>query len=392
MIELKNKSDCCGCTACYSICPKNAITLKSDSEGFLYPTIAKKSCVECGLCEKVCPIINKKTIEAKVKRAFLVQNTDEKILRESTSGGAFSAIARYVLKHGGIVFGAAFDDKFRVIHTCAEKEADLSVFRNSKYVQSNPLATYSETKQLLKSGRMVCYSGTPCQIEGLKQFLGKEYDNLITVDVVCRAVPSPGVWNSYMKLVSEHNPVSSVHFRDKAFGYQYSTMEIKSKNGNTNRSGIEQNQWLRLFFSGLIIRPSCTKCKFRSPDRVSDFTIWDCFNAHKFRTKLNEKKGITRVLIHTPKAKAIIDALHDDLIIEEIPYAIAIDGVKEMKESPKMHEKHKKFYEDYNTLTFGDLLQKYVPITVKVRAKTIARRGLNFMGLDVLIKRAMRKG
>ena len=164
MIQISSKADCCGCSACSNICGHQAITMKSDSEGFLYPSVNMKLCTNCGLCEKVCPIINKKEEQQFHQKAYLVQHKDPKILRESTSGGAFTAIAAYILKKGGVVFGAAFDEQFRVVHTSVEDEKELYKFRNSKYVQSDLGDTFRQVRSILKTGRLVCYSGTPCQI------------------------------------------------------------------------------------------------------------------------------------------------------------------------------------------------------------------------------------
>ena len=170
MITIKNKKDCCGCSACYSICPKSCIEMKADEEGFLYPNVNKDICINCGLCEKVCPIINK-TSEKKTKQeGYLVQIKDEKIRAESTSGGAFTAIAKYVLDRKGVVFGVQYDKDLNVVHSYVENEADLKLYRNSKYVQSEIGDTFKQAKKFLDIGKWVCFSGTPCQIEGLKIF------------------------------------------------------------------------------------------------------------------------------------------------------------------------------------------------------------------------------
>lgn len=208
MITITKKQDCCGCTACSNVCSKNAIKMVADAEGFLYPKINADLCNNCGLCEKVCPIINKVNETVTKQHGYVVQNKDSKVLKESTSGGAFTAIAEYVIKKGGIVFGAAFDNDFRVIHTSAESVSDLRKFRNSKYVQSDPNDTFRQVRSILKTGRLVCYSGTPCQIEGLKSFLINDYENLITIDVVCHAAPSPLIWEKYKSLFTDEGGIT----------------------------------------------------------------------------------------------------------------------------------------------------------------------------------------
>lgn len=191
MIEIKDKKDCCGCWACENACPKHCISMVEDEEGFRYPQVDKDTCIDCHLCEKVCPVINAKADVVKIQKAFLLQHKDEKVLQESASGGAFTAIASYVLKRGGVVFGAAYDKDFQVTHQYVETYEDLKIFRNSKYVQSLMDNAYLQAKEFLKQGRMVCFSGTPCQLEGLLNYLRKPYENLVTVDVMCHSITSP---------------------------------------------------------------------------------------------------------------------------------------------------------------------------------------------------------
>lgn len=393
MINLTSKKDCCGCEACCSICPKYAISMYRDQEGFLYPKINASLCVKCGLCDKVCPIIHKVSETEKSQRAFLVQHKNQEILQQSTSGGAFTAIAEYVIGHGGVVFGAAFDENFSVIHMYAETKEELAKFRNSKYVQSKIGETFKQAKQFLQSGRMVCFSGTPCQIEGLHRFLRKDYDNLITVDVVCRAVPSPGIWKKYLDWENQKKKIVSVRFRDKKLGYQYSTMVLAAKDGSIQRDGIESQPWLRMFFSGMIIRPSCTKCCFRSPEmRMSDFTIWDCFNIYRLDKNFLEDAGTTRMLVHTKKGIAVLKQIKDLLQIREIPFDVAIENVIEMQSSPNRHEKSNAFFKDAKEIEMNELLQKYYPITWKVKLKKTARITLNRLKLDKVIKHILNKG
>lgn len=338
MINIVNKADCCGCEACYNACPNESIRMKSDEEGFLYPQVNQDTCVNCGLCEKVCPISNCETKKNENQVAYLLQYKDDEVCKESTSGGAFTGIASYVIEKGGIVFGVEMTEEYKVRHTSVETIEELKRFRNSKYVQSRVGYAFQQVRNELKRGRMVCFSGTPCQIEGLRHFLGKDYQNLILVDVVCRAVPSPGVWEKYIQYeVEQKGKLSSIRFRDKSLGYQYSTMELRAENGKKYRGGIESQPWLRMFFSGMIIRPSCTDCRFRSRYRNSDFTIWDCFPSYKYDKSFDERKGTTRVLIHSEKGKKLcnryrnVDNINDycnmDLTNERICVFSGYDAV-----------------------------------------------------------------
>lgn len=394
MIVIEDKTKCCGCTACSSICPKNCIEMKADKEGFLYPHVRELECIHCNACEKVCPILNHVEKEANLEQAaVIVQNKDQEICRQSTAGGAFTAIAEFILDKGGIVFGVEMQPDYTVRHTAVETKDELIKFRNSKYVQSDVGNTYVLAKKQLESGRLVCFSGTPCQIEGLRHYLTKDYENLILVDVVCRAVPSPGVWKKYISMETErHGDMQSIRFRDKTLGYQYSTMELKDNRGNVYRGGIESQPWLRMFFSGMIIRPSCTECKFRSRYRNSDFTIWDCFNVYSLDKNFNEDLGTTRMLIHTNKGKNIFEQIKSSFKYKNLEADVAVNGVQEMIESPKAHQRKKEFYSDIEKLSMPELLNKYYPVTIKIKLKKTARLLLNRFGLDKTIKHILKKG
>lgn len=394
MIEIHAKKNCCGCEACRNICPKHCIRMKADNEGFLYPVIDKESCVNCGLCEKVCPILNYiEKNDNPLQSAVIVQHKDREICRQSTAGGAFTAIAKYTIDKGGIVFGVEMQPDYSIKHVAVETEKDLIKFRNSKYVQSTIGDTYIQAKQFLQSGRLACFSGTPCQIEGLRNYLKKDYENLILVDVVCRAVPSPGIWKKYIAMENEwHGLIKSVRFRDKTLGYQYSTMELKDVHGGVYRGGIESQPWLRMFFSGMIIRPSCTDCKFRNRYRNSDFTIWDCFHVHSIDKSFDEDAGTTRILLHTEKAKDIFAQIKGNFHYRELDADAAVNGVQEMLISPKAHEKRKEFFSDAEKMPMPELLQKYYPETAKVKIKKNVRLLLNRVGLDKTVKHIMKKG
>lgn len=198
MITIIDKSQCCGCTACASACPKHCIVLKEDEQGFLYPRVDESKCIDCHLCEKVCPVL-KPFEKQNPQEVFAIINPDEEIRLASSSGGVFTALAKQILHAGGIVFGAAFDDNWQVHHISVTKVEDLALLRSSKYVQSRIEKTYTVVEEYLKKGTQVLFSGTPCQIAGLKHYLRKEYDNLLSVDVVCHGVPSPLVWEKYLE-------------------------------------------------------------------------------------------------------------------------------------------------------------------------------------------------
>ncbi len=389
MISILDKSKCSGCSACYSVCPKSCISMIEDEEGFLYPRVNEDYCVDCGLCEKVCPLVEKNNAKKGVLYSCIIQNKDKDILFHSTSGGGFTPIAEYVLNQGGIVFGVEMkNDDFFVKHVKIEKASNLDRFRNSKYVQSYLGNAFIETKKELDNGKLVCFSGTPCQIQGLKNYLTKDYSNLITVDVVCRGVPSPGVWEKYKNNLIKNGNVKEIVFRDKTLGYQYSTMKVEYDDGRVVRNGIESDQWLRMFFSGLILRPSCPTCNFRSVERCSDFTIWDCFNVSDITKDLNETKGATRMLIHSERGVSLFNSIRDEFYIIEAPESIIAKGIEDTFE---LNIHRNEFYKDYRELDFNELLSKWVPMSFMIKAKRNVRRTLNKIGIDLFVKKIKRR-
>ena len=368
--------------------------MEMDNEGFLYPEIDKAECLKCGLCDNACPIKNFNVFHHDYEqKAELIQHTNRLILGQSTSGGAFTAIAEYVIGVGGVVYGAGFVEHFEVNHIRIDKIGDLEKLRNSKYVQSDIRPVLPQVKKDLRDNILVCFSGTPCQIEALLKYCKGNRDNLVLIDVVCRAVPSPGVWKKYISNEeSKNGRLSSIRFRDKKYGYQYSTMVLKSESGHEERGGIESQPWLRLFFSGIVIRPSCTDCKFRSRYRRSDITIWDCFNSYSFGQFFDDRLGVSRVLIHTPKGEQIIKYISPNVLIKDISPEEALKGVKEFVYSPNEHIHKDDFFKDIDLLNFSDLIDKYCPLTINIRVKTLVRKTLNKLGLDLFVKRILKKG
>lgn len=397
MIEIKEKSQCCGCTACSSICPKKAIVMKQDEEGFMYPIIDKSKCVNCGLCDKVCPVKNVKE-ERFEQKAYIANNKNDEIRKDSTSGGAFTPIAEYVLNRGGVVFGAAFDKNYNVVHTYVDNKESLTILRGSKYVQSFLGDTFKQVKDFLNDNRMVCFSGTPCQIEGLKKFLQKDYKNLITVDVMCHAAPSPLVWKKYLNYeVSKlkGKKIKKVLFRDKSkYGYKYSTMTIKTDKDEYSK-GVESDPYLRAFFGDLSDRPSCYDCKFKKQCHVSDFTIWDCFVVDNFDKNLDDDKGTSRILINTENGRNIFDKIKENYSYTEVKTQSLVKNVKEMLNSVEMNEKRILFFKDLNELDENTFFEKWFPDSIKVKIERnirifMAKTGI-YKSVKKIIKKILRK-
>lgn len=305
MIKIIDKKLCCGCGACQQRCPKQCITLKRDSEGFLYPNVNTDLCIECGLCEKVCHEIN--PYKERTPLSVLAANsTDDKIRFKSSSGGIFTLISEEIIKQGGVVFGARYDVNWQVVLDYTETIEGIDLFRGSKYVQASTLETYKKVEEFLKKDRLVMFSGTPCQIAGLHHFLMKEYTNLFTVDFVCHGVPSPKVWELYLKevLKGKNAFINDIQFRNKDNGWKKFNFKIDyldSGEKTTYSSWHQENHYMKAFLRNMILRPSCHNCKAKHGSSKSDITIADFWGIANSHPEMDDDKGTSLVLINSPK-------------------------------------------------------------------------------------------
>ena len=330
MIHLNKLEDCCGCTSCAERCPKQCISMKPDNQGFLYPYINTAKCIECGLCERVCPILNTARPVNPIK-VYAAYHNDEFIRKNSSSGGVFSAIAETIIQEGGVVFGARFDDQWRVVHSYTDSTDGLVAFRGSKYVQSYIGQSYSKVEAFLNQGRKVLFSGTPCQIAGLKHFLRKNYDNLYVVDFICHGVPSPLVWENYVhslsskRNLSSKERITSIAFRDKRAGWRKYGFSVwaqeafkAGKNASSSRGQKrylyeiqQQNVYLRGFLQNLYLRPSCFHCMFRGFKSGSDITLSDYWGVRYLFPNLDDDKGLSLIIQKTkPEFISYLNSLH----------------------------------------------------------------------------------
>lgn len=391
-ICIDEKSDCCGCTACKNICPKGAIEMVEDSEGFKYPQINKEKCIDCGLCKKVCPILNKQTFNEFKQKAYLFQNKKEDVRKESTSGGFYSAIGEYVIDNGGVVYGASFDKDFKVKHTSATTKKELAKFRKSKYVQSDLTDTFTEIKKYLDDKKLVVFSGTPCQVAGLSNFLKKKYDNLILIDIMCHSVPSPLYYEKYKEYILKKmnaKKINNVNFRDKRkYGYKYSMMTVETDNGVYSQ-GIDTDPYLRAFFGDYSVRPSCYNCRFKTQKRVSDITIWDCFNINEIDKSFDDDKGTTRILVQTEKGLDLLLNKLEDVRLKEIDLKTAVGRVHEMTHSVKTKQGREEFFNAINN--DENAIDKYFPINAKTRLNSFVRKTLSVTGLYSKVKTFAKK-
>lgn len=360
MIKILSPADCCGCSACEQICPLGCISMQEDSEWFAYPVVDTVKCIDCGLCEKVCPIINSKEL-TRTQGVFAVKSKDDNLRLESSSGGVFTLLAEKILDDGGIVFGACYDSNWEVTHSWIDTKQGLEKFRGSKYVQSRINGAYKDAEMFLKAGRKVLFSGTPCQISGLRLFLRKNYDNLVMVDVACHGVPSPGVWRKYLQeVINKHTVVSSskdvsaitgINFRDKRFGWKkysfvvYVKSAIDADNSSILLSDIHShNVYMDAFLSDLSLRPSCYDCRSKLGRSGSDITIADYWGIDSVHPGFNDDKGVSLVILNTEKGERAFNDI--DVIKEESCINEAVKCNPSILISVKQPKKRALFFEN----------------------------------------------
>ena len=317
MIHIEDKSKCCGCSACVSGCPVGCIDFNEDEHGFQYPIVDLSRCINCGLCERVCPCLNdsgEKTPEG----VYAAINPNEEFRQKSSSGAFFTAIAEYVLNNGGIVFGACFDSDWVVVHDCIDKIEDIERLRRSKYSQSQIGDSFKKALEFLKSGKLVLFTGTTCQIDGLNRFLRKEYANLITVDTVCHGVPSPMIWKDYLHKTLEDkqrkmDDITYISFRDKTTGWKNYSMVIKADDEVLVDEQVGKNVYLQGFINNLYLRPSCFSCPSKSGRCKSDFSLADFWAIKSFLPEIDDNKGVTLLYVNSQKGEGILRNLHLNL-------------------------------------------------------------------------------
>lgn len=334
MIGIIEKHNCCGCSACVQICPKQCISFNEDERGFRYPLVNKELCIDCHLCEKVCPSLNQKN-PINPLRIYAAVNPSEKIRRESSSGGIFTMVAEDVIAQGGVVFGARFDDDWEVIHDYAETSDGLDAFRKSKYLQSQIKETYRQTSDFLKTGRKVLFTGTQCQVAGLKHYLGKEYDNLVTIEILCHGVPSPLVWRNYLEEavyqkhlvggdVKAKPEISGVSFRDKSDGWRDFALVVHGKTASKTDQKTEpkafiaehatKNKYMSAFLNNLILRPSCFQCPAKGCRSRADISIGDFWTINQYCPHFNDDKGVSIVYINSEKGVSVFQQINCEKI------------------------------------------------------------------------------
>lgn len=383
--KLASHYHCTGCGACFNACKVGALSLVSDEEGFRYPKIDPQKCIHCNSCERACPADQLVPGEEETK-AYYAFASDEQICKSSSSGGLFSLIAAQILEQGGVVFGAGYDESFRVCHRRIDSLDQIPLLRTSKYVQSDTLQTFRETEDLLKAGRKVLFAGTPCQIAALKQFLAKDYDALYTQDIICHGVPSPGVWTEYLRQMHQ-KPIQSVSFRDKTLGWNDFGMKICYEDGTSYFKKATEDPFERAFLANLILRPSCYQCQYKTVERVSDITLADYWGVEAVHPELKDQQGVSLVLTHTQKGEALLNAASQQAVIHETDLQKATTMNHATTHSVHWHRNRETFFDDYRNKPLDELVKKCLKPTAKQRAKSfVYRNGARVKGAIRKIK------
>lgn len=363
MIHIDFQNECCGCSACAQICQRGCISMAENSEGFLIPQFNLEKCTSCNLCEKVCPVLNSysevqddSNIPQNVYAAYN-KNTDIRL--KSSSGGIFSILAEYTINKGGVVFGARLSDDCKSVYHCMiDNIDDISLFRGSKYVQSDINGAYKSVKEQLDKGRFVLFSGTTCQVEGLILFLQKKYEKLLLIDFICHGVPSPKVFRKYIEYVEEkYSSPHKVFFRDKTNGWDDYSFHIDYYNGKKHIEPLNKNLYGITFLNDLCLRKSCYKCKFRKPNHKSDMTISDFWGIDKSVPEMNDNKGISAVIVNSESGKKIFNDIKCNMIYKEVTF-YDVEKHNSVLRQPVIHKNRERFYKNLDNIDFKKNVKK----------------------------------
>ena len=376
LVETKEK--CCGCSGCVNVCPQKCIELRIDDEGFKYPIIDKERCIACGACEAVCPFLRTNPLRKNVPKTFGAKATDDKIRAQSSSGGVFSLFANYVLEKNGVVYGAALaDDCKGVKHIRVTKSCDLARLRGSKYLQSDVTDCFLLVRRDLQEGKLVLFSGVPCQINGLKLLLKKDYENLITTEVICHGVMSPSVWKAYVNSLEGKygSHIVNVNFREKKRGWADFGLEINAGKIKQFKSH-QEDPYLRLFLKDCCLRPSCYNCVPKKLESMADITIGDFWGVASQVPELADNLGTSLVLIQTEKGQKMYDYLlqSHELVSIQVPFENAIKENPQYCKSVLHPSSRDSFFLDFNNYGFTYIQKKYGSISFKEKLKIMVKK------------------
>lgn len=356
-----------------SVCPSECIKMLRDSEGFLYPKADSEKCIACKKCEKVCPVLNKKYEKPdSLQLGFAAYSLDENIRLQSSSGGIFTPLSQSILNKGGTVFGAAMTSDFKEVkHIFVNSEEELSRLRGSKYIQSTVGNCFKEAKALLEGGKTVLFSGTPCQIGGLYSYLGRDFENLYTVDIICHGVPSVRVWDKYTDYLTSQKSadISKLSFRDKQSGWKSYSVAVDFSDNSKYIKKFREDLFMRGFLSDIYLRPSCYECGFKTRLRQSDITLADFWGIQDILPELDDDKGTSFVWIHSEKGQRLFGEIKDKTENKEIDTGAALMRNSASVKAAQRPQKREDFFSALETSPVDKNIEKCITPPAAVRLK-----------------------
>ena len=358
-MEIVSKARCSGCHACYNVCPKEAITMISDENGFKYPQIDENLCIHCNLCKKVCPVLKDIKQENDI-HAYACINKDDNIRQNSSSGGIFYLLAQNVLSKNGVVFGARYNDEFDVVHDYIENVNDIHLFQGSKYVQSTVHNSFKKAKKFLDSNRLVLFTGTPCQIEGLLSYLQKDYSNLITQDIVCHGVPSPKLFKLYKENIKYKysDDITKINFRNKANGWKHYHVKIDFNNQNYEIDH-DDDVYMKAFLNDIALRDSCYQCNAKKKHRLSDITLADFWGIENVLPEMDDDKGTSLVIVNSVLGSQLFEEIKDQIIYKEVDYEKAIASNPSLYQSVNRPKNRDAYLNNVTVDNLTNITKKY---------------------------------
>lgn len=376
MINKLSYKECMVCEACVNICPQKCININTEIATVNYPIIDEDKCINCGMCEKVCPIISKFECNSENNKVYAAMNLDNYIKQQSSSGGIFSLIAEEFLNNNGYVSGVTFDNSFKSKHIIIDDVKDLYLIRGSKYLQSENNYVYSEIKNILNSGKQVLFSGCPCQVAGLKSYLQGDYDNLTTVDIICHGIPSQRIFKEYVRILEKkyRSKIASVNFRDKSTGWHNSSIKITFENNKEYKKLIIDDIYMKGYFQNIILKESCYRCKYRSFKSGSDITLGDFWGAEILHNDVDYEKGLSIIIINSNKGNLLFNKVKHNMFIKESNIQEGYRYNKCLYNSPEKNKKREDFFKEVDKNGYEEAFYKMCKDEAYITIKKVIRR------------------
>lgn len=371
MIGITEKQNCCGCGACFNVCPTRCITMTEDEEGFLYPEVDTSRCVDCGLCSRVCVCQREEPLRQKEPACYAAILKDDSVRAASSSGGVFSLLAESIIAADGVVYGVAMDEDMRSCSLTRAACADeLPKLRGSKYLQADVGETYRSVKKDLDADRQVLFTGVPCQIDALKLFLDREYANLYCVEVICHGTPSPLLWRTYVEYLEQkhHEKIRSVQFRSKTSGWKKYGLAIGGTDFHQDQT-LSDDPYLMMFSRNDSLRPSCYHCRAKELESSADLTLGDFWGIWNSAPEMYDDKGTSLVMVQSDRGAELFERIRESIVCREMSFADSIASNSAYHKSVGRPKERDTFFADLNTISFDEMICKYCALSAKAKLK-----------------------